>query len=85
MRTKNPFCTGVQLVVLRTISSQSAHGLGVRGMARKSRLRPDTFANAITKLLRLRHIQRRGYGRYRVTVTGYFLLDCADKLTRYAR
>jgi DNA-binding IclR family transcriptional regulator len=79
MRTKNPFCTGVQLVVLRTIKSTRG-AVGVRGMAREARMRPDTFANAITKLLRLGHIERDGHGRYKVALTGTYLINCANRL-----
>ena len=84
MRTKNPFCTGVQLAVLTTINS--SHGtLRVRDMARTAGLRSDTFANAITKLLRGGHIKRDGHGRYRVAHTGIFLIECAERLRRYAK
>jgi DNA-binding IclR family transcriptional regulator len=79
MRTKNPFCTGVQLIVLRTIKSTRGK-LGVRAMAREAHLREDTFSNAITKLLRLGHIERDGHGRYKVALTGAYLIDCANRL-----
>lgn len=81
MRTKNPFCTGTQLVVLQAVKAARSK-LGVRAMAREARMPPDTFANALTKLLNLGHVLRDGHGRYAITYTGKCLIDCASRLAR---
>lgn len=79
MRTKNPFCTGTQLVVLRTVKAARSK-LGVRAMAREASMAEDTFANALTKLLNFGHVARDGHGRYAITLTGKYLIDCANRL-----
>ena len=79
MRTKNPFCTATQLVVLQTIK---AHPLmRVTAMSRNARISSATFSHALVQLLTQGHIEK-DYGHYLVTVTGSYLIDCANRIAR---
>jgi hypothetical protein len=79
MRTKNPFCTATQLVVLQTIKAHPGKRVGV--MAREARLSASIFSHALVQLLTQGHIEK-DYGHYLVTVTGSCLIDCANRIAR---
>lgn len=78
MRTKNPFCTGTQLAVLRAIR---VHYLTrVNEMARLIRMSDATFGHALTALSRAGHIEKDQAGSYILTSTGRYLIKCAQQL-----
>lgn len=88
MRTKNPFCSGAELAVLRTLNQHAVRTLRrtrITQMAQKCGLRCGTFGHALTSLKRAGHITKDAYGHWRLAPTGRVLLACASALARCAR
>lgn len=81
MRTKNPFCTGTQLAVLRALNIYRA-SMTLAAMAQKIRMSPATFNHALGSLRRAHHIEKDKYGYYVLTKTGALLHRCAFELER---
>jgi hypothetical protein len=79
-RIKSPFCTGTELVVLRAVRAHP--DTYVNEMARLIEMSNDTFAHALTDLVRSGHLLKDQYGLYSVTETGECLIDCARKIER---
>lgn len=81
MRTKNPFCTGTELAVLRAINLYRA-SLTLAEMARKIRMSPATFNHALASLRRARRVVKDQYGYYVLSKTGSLLHRCSFELER---
>lgn len=82
MRTKNPFCTGAQLAVLRVIIGRP--DARVRDMALAIKMSSATFAHTLAKLQQVGHIKKSSFGHYALALTGRLLVECADRI-EYAR
>lgn len=80
MRTKNPFCTGTDLAVMRAIRAYP--GKRVNEMARLIEMSDATFSHSLVDLQRAGHIRKTKTASYRVAYTGGVLLDCAARIER---
>lgn len=80
MRTKNPFCTGTDLAVMRAIRAYP--GKRVNEMALLIEMSDATFSHSLVNLHRAGHIKRAGTASYRLGYTGRLLLDCAEHIER---
>jgi DNA-binding GntR family transcriptional regulator len=87
MRTKNPFCTTIQLAVLRALNGLKLpvrHGY-LNEMAKSLSLSSATVYHALAELENAGHVYRLDdeRGTFWLSPTGDMLVNCADAMDAY--